>query len=154
MGDLDRRVTANCTSRLETRPLVREGAPQHEDRKCPTVIKNLVVGPKWGPATKMDWLTDRRSKYNLNLSQGADHGTFPFRLNLYYFLLHFGPLGSSTWLFPSADPIMEFFCCNASLLSLAKTGPYVITGAQSTCRRIERLVNTDLERVWKEAAVT
>jgi hypothetical protein len=39
LKDLDRGVTANCTSQLQTRPLVREGALQHDDRKCPTVMK-------------------------------------------------------------------------------------------------------------------
>jgi hypothetical protein len=38
LRDLGPRVTANCTSKLQTRPLVRKGAPQHE-RKCPTVIQ-------------------------------------------------------------------------------------------------------------------
>jgi hypothetical protein len=33
------RVTANCASKLQIRTLVREGAPQHEDRECPTGIK-------------------------------------------------------------------------------------------------------------------
>jgi hypothetical protein len=68
LRDLDPRVTANCKSTLQTSPLVREGVPQHEDRKCPTVIKNPVVGPKWGPNTKTNWPTDRRSQYNLNLN--------------------------------------------------------------------------------------
>jgi hypothetical protein len=34
---LDRRVT--CASKLQTRLLVREGAPQPEGGKCPRVIK-------------------------------------------------------------------------------------------------------------------
>jgi hypothetical protein len=58
--DLDWRVTANCTSKLQTRPLVREGAPQHEDRKCPTV--------KIWSDTKTGWSTARRSRSNLNVS--------------------------------------------------------------------------------------
>jgi hypothetical protein len=32
LRELDRRVTANYTSKLQTRPLVKEGAPQHEVR--------------------------------------------------------------------------------------------------------------------------
>jgi hypothetical protein len=39
LQDLDPRVTVNCMSKLQTHPLVWEGAPQHEDCKCPTVIK-------------------------------------------------------------------------------------------------------------------
>jgi hypothetical protein len=39
LRDLDPWVTANCTSKLQTLPLVRQGAPQHEDRKCPIVIE-------------------------------------------------------------------------------------------------------------------
>jgi hypothetical protein len=61
LRDLDRRVTANCRSKLQTRPLVREGIPQHDDRKCPTVIKI------WSWDTKTDWPTERRSQNNFNL---------------------------------------------------------------------------------------
>jgi hypothetical protein len=39
LRDLGPRVIASCTSKLQTHPLVREGAPQHEDRKCPTLIQ-------------------------------------------------------------------------------------------------------------------
>jgi hypothetical protein len=52
------KVTANCRSKFQTRPLVREGAPQHKDRKCPRV-RNLVMGPNWP--------TNRRSQNNLKL---------------------------------------------------------------------------------------
>jgi hypothetical protein len=31
-------VTANCTSNLQARPLVSEGAPRYEGRKCSTVL--------------------------------------------------------------------------------------------------------------------
>jgi hypothetical protein len=61
-------VTANCTSKLQARPLVREGAPQHEDRKCPTVIKTWSWASDRGPDTKTDWPADRRSQYNFNLN--------------------------------------------------------------------------------------
>jgi hypothetical protein len=33
------RPSRNCTSKLHTRPLVIEGAPQEDNHKCPTVIK-------------------------------------------------------------------------------------------------------------------
>jgi hypothetical protein len=56
LRDLDRRVTGNCTSKLQTCPLVREGALRHEDRKCRAVIEiwswathgglTVTVGPK------------------------------------------------------------------------------------------------------------
>jgi hypothetical protein len=61
-------VTANCTSKLQTRALVREGSPEQETLKCPTVIQ-LVIGHRWWPDTKTDWSTDRRSQNNLNLSE-------------------------------------------------------------------------------------
>jgi hypothetical protein len=56
LRDFDRRVTANCTSKLQTRPLVREGVPQHDDRKCTTVIKIWPWVPDGGPTPKQ---TDR-----------------------------------------------------------------------------------------------
>jgi hypothetical protein len=31
--------------------------------------KNLVMDHRWGPDTKPDWPTDRRSQNNLNLSK-------------------------------------------------------------------------------------
>jgi hypothetical protein len=30
--------------------------------------KNLVMGPRWGPDTKTNWATDRRSQYNFNFN--------------------------------------------------------------------------------------
>jgi hypothetical protein len=72
LRDLDLRVTAlakpssNYTDKLQTRPLVREGASQEENCKCLKVFsmkvkENLVVGPKWWPDTRTDWPTDSRS---------------------------------------------------------------------------------------------
>jgi hypothetical protein len=43
--------------------------------------KNLVVDHRWGPDTKTNWSTDRRSQYNLNLSERV----FPFGGGLEYF---------------------------------------------------------------------
>jgi hypothetical protein len=45
----------------QTRPLVREGAPQEQDRNCHTSNKYLVVSPKWVLYSKTDWPADRRS---------------------------------------------------------------------------------------------
>jgi hypothetical protein len=62
-GKVDLRATANCRSQLQTRSLVREGAPpppQHGYLKCPTVITIL----SWAD-TKMDWPTDRQSQDDL-----------------------------------------------------------------------------------------
>jgi hypothetical protein len=50
------------TYKRQTRPLVREGAPQEQDRNyCHTSNKDLVVSPKWVLYSKTDWPTDRRS---------------------------------------------------------------------------------------------
>jgi hypothetical protein len=43
------------------RPLVREGAPQEQDRNCHTINEYLVVSPKWVLCSKTDWPADRRS---------------------------------------------------------------------------------------------
>jgi hypothetical protein len=45
----------------QTRPLIREGAPYQQTRKCLTVLKNLAISPRRGLDTKTDWPTDRRS---------------------------------------------------------------------------------------------
>jgi hypothetical protein len=47
LRDLDQRVTSNCTNELQTRPFIREGS-QHEDRKCPRVIKICSWTPDGG----------------------------------------------------------------------------------------------------------
>jgi hypothetical protein len=63
--DLDPRKTAlaraSNTYKRQTRPLVREGAPQEQDRNCHTSNKYLVVIPRWVLCSKTDWPTDRRS---------------------------------------------------------------------------------------------
>jgi hypothetical protein len=48
--------------KLDTHPLVREGAPHKETRNRETENKNLVMGSRLEPDTKTDWLTDCRSK--------------------------------------------------------------------------------------------
>jgi hypothetical protein len=55
------RSRSNCTSKLQTHPLVREGAPHQETRNHKTENKDLVMGSRWEPDTKTDWPTDRRS---------------------------------------------------------------------------------------------
>jgi hypothetical protein len=58
--DFNPRVTAltrprsNCTSKLQTHPLVREGAAQQETRNRHRENKNLVMGSGWEPDTKID----------------------------------------------------------------------------------------------------
>jgi hypothetical protein len=66
-GTWTRRVTLKCASKLQTPPLVREGATQHEDRKCPTAIKIWLWSLR--PDTRTNWSIDRRSHYNLYLSR-------------------------------------------------------------------------------------
>jgi hypothetical protein len=64
-GDSDPRKTAltsaSSTYKRQTQPLVREGAPQEQDRNCHTSNQDLVVSPRWVPYSKTDWPTDRRS---------------------------------------------------------------------------------------------
>jgi hypothetical protein len=45
----------------KTRPLIREGAPQEQDRNCHTSNKDLVVSPRWVLCSKTDRPADRRS---------------------------------------------------------------------------------------------
>jgi hypothetical protein len=52
---------ASSIYKSQTRPLVREGAPQEQDRNCHTSNKDLVVSPKCVLYTKTDWPADRRS---------------------------------------------------------------------------------------------
>jgi hypothetical protein len=63
------RLGSETDSKLQIHPLVSEDALQHEGSKFPKEKKNLVMGPRWGLATKKDWPTDRRSQNNLNLNQ-------------------------------------------------------------------------------------
>jgi hypothetical protein len=44
----------------QTRPLVREGTPSKNPQWFES-NKNLIIGPRWGLDTKIDWPTDRRS---------------------------------------------------------------------------------------------
>jgi hypothetical protein len=63
--DSDPRKTAlaraSSTYKRQTRPLVREGALQEQDRNCHISNKYLVVSPKWVLCSKTDWSADRRS---------------------------------------------------------------------------------------------
>jgi hypothetical protein len=59
LQDFDPTVTAlaasprsNCTTKLQTHPVIKEGSPHQE-----TEHKNLVMGFKWEPDTKTDRLT-------------------------------------------------------------------------------------------------
>jgi hypothetical protein len=52
---------ASSTYKRQTRPLVREGAPQEQNRNCHTSNKDLVVSLKWVLYSKTDWPADRRS---------------------------------------------------------------------------------------------
>jgi hypothetical protein len=50
--------------KLQTRPIVREGAQDEEQSNCPAIEmrnKNLVIAPKGVPDTKTARPTDRRS---------------------------------------------------------------------------------------------
>jgi hypothetical protein len=50
------------TYKRQTRPLVREGAPQEQDRNCHTSNKYLVMGPTWGSIPRLTyWLTVSRN---------------------------------------------------------------------------------------------
>jgi hypothetical protein len=55
------RPRSNCTSKLQTHPLVRQGAPHQETGNCQTENKDLVIGSRWEPDTKTHWPTDHRS---------------------------------------------------------------------------------------------
>jgi cytochrome c-type biogenesis protein CcmH/NrfF len=55
------RPRSNCTGKLQTHLLVREGASYQETRNCQTEKNNLVMDRRWELDTKTDWPTDRRS---------------------------------------------------------------------------------------------
>jgi hypothetical protein len=66
---------------LETRPLVREGAPRRRAKNFPAEEKkkkHVAMGPKGVPDTKMDRPTDRRSKHQLNYTP-VHNQACPFR---------------------------------------------------------------------------
>jgi hypothetical protein len=54
------------TDRLQTRPLVREGASTQKANVRQKKKKNLVMGRKGVPDSKIDRPTDRRSQYQLS----------------------------------------------------------------------------------------
>jgi hypothetical protein len=62
-------TTDTLDYKLQTRPIVRQGARDEEETNCRAKErkkKNLAVGPKEVPDTKMDRPTDRRSQHQLN----------------------------------------------------------------------------------------
>jgi hypothetical protein len=69
------RPSSNCTTKLQTRLLIREGAPEEGNGKClkmlPTEEKGkLTAGPRWWTVITIDWLTAGR-KITLILSQSV-----------------------------------------------------------------------------------
>jgi hypothetical protein len=50
---------ASSIYKRQTRPLVREGSPQKQDRKCQTVINMLD--------TKTYWMTERQSQFDFDI---------------------------------------------------------------------------------------
>jgi hypothetical protein len=60
-SDCSGKAQKQLHSKLQTHPLVREGALHQETCNCQTENKNLVMGSRWEPDTKTDWPTDRRS---------------------------------------------------------------------------------------------
>jgi hypothetical protein len=47
----------------QTRPVVRGGAPQKQDRNYQTGLNiYLVSSPRWGSIPRLNWLTDRQSQ--------------------------------------------------------------------------------------------
>jgi hypothetical protein len=52
--------------KLQTRPVVWEGAPQEGNHKCLKIFsievnEKLVADPGWWPDTRIDWPNDRQS---------------------------------------------------------------------------------------------
>jgi hypothetical protein len=59
---------ASSIYKRQTRPLVREGAPQKQDRNCQT-NKYLVMSPRGDSTPRLtDWLTDRESQCDFTLT--------------------------------------------------------------------------------------
>jgi hypothetical protein len=54
------KIVLESKCKLQTRLLVREGAPHQQTRNCLRIIfrKELVTGLRWVPETKTDWPTD------------------------------------------------------------------------------------------------
>jgi hypothetical protein len=56
--------------KLQTRPLVREGAQHQQIRDCLKIIQKrkeeFVTGPRWMSETKTGWPTDGRLYYNFH----------------------------------------------------------------------------------------
>jgi hypothetical protein len=53
-SDCSGKAQKQLYSKLQTRPLVREGAPQQETGNHQTENKNLVMGSRWETDTKTD----------------------------------------------------------------------------------------------------
>jgi hypothetical protein len=68
---------ASSIYKRQTRPLVREVAPQEQDRNCHTGNQDLVVSPKWVLYSKTDWPADRR---NIKLNSAHWHVNLEIRL--------------------------------------------------------------------------
>jgi hypothetical protein len=60
---------ANSIYKRETHPLVKEGAPQKQDRNCQTVINY------WSTPRLSDWLTVRRN-VTLTLTESVQGGSY------------------------------------------------------------------------------
>jgi hypothetical protein len=58
---------ASSICKRQTRPLVREGAPQKQDRNCQRVVSGHE--PQMGLDVKTYWLTDRQSQCDFDLSE-------------------------------------------------------------------------------------
>lgn len=53
-------VSPSSSYKLQMHPLAREGAPTSTNPQLSDSNKNLVIGSKWVPNIKTDWLTDHR----------------------------------------------------------------------------------------------
>jgi hypothetical protein len=75
------RLRSNCTRKLQTHPLVREGTPQQEIRKCMTVIKILSWPPDGGLTPRQ---TDRLTIGRNITSTSAQLGRYSDGLRIGY----------------------------------------------------------------------
>jgi hypothetical protein len=65
-SDCSGKAQKQLHSKLQTRPLVREGTTKITKPTTAYYMEKekLVTGPKWAPDTKTDWRTDCRSYIN------------------------------------------------------------------------------------------
>jgi hypothetical protein len=78
---------ASSNGKQQTRHLVKEGVPYQQTGNCLTFknkSKNLILGPRWGLDTKIDWPTDRRSWHDIDLIPINDtlHGVLTLTMNI------------------------------------------------------------------------